>query len=267
MLKIATWNVNSIRKRIDQLCDFIISDAIDIILLQEIKCTNEQFPYEKIEQLGYKYLIHGQKARNGVAIISKYPITKDHFKTNIIDNEEARYLECTIACNGLDLRVASIYVPNGQSIDSEAFQYKLRFFDALYQHLYDLLKNEELIIIGGDYNVAPHVIDVHSSYSLGDQICFNIEEREKFNTICNLGYYDAFRVANPDNKQFSWWNYQGGSWQRNRGMRIDHMLLSPQAIDRLQECYISSKIRGKENASDHAPVVCVINECTTSLTK
>ncbi|GHM58528.1 MAG: exodeoxyribonuclease III [Candidatus Mesenet longicola] len=260
MLKIATWNVNSIRKRVDQLCDFIVSDEIDIVLLQEIKCTNEQFPYEQIEDLGYKCIVHGQKARNGVAILSKYKVAEGSLKTSIIDNEEARYLECLIEYNNFNLRVASVYVPNGQSIDSEAFRYKLHFFDALYQHLHDLFKKEEVTIIGGDYNVAPHAIDVHDLYSLDDQVCFSIKEREKFYALCNLGYNDAFRIANPDNKQFSWWDYQGGSWQRNRGMRIDHILLSPEATDRLEKCYISNKLRGKDNTSDHAPVVCVLEE-------
>lgn len=258
MLKIATWNVNSIRKRADQLCDFIVSNEIDIVLLQEIKCTNEQFPYEQIEQLGYKCIVHGQKARNGVAVLSKYQIAEDSLKTSVVDNEEARYLECLIECSGFNLRVASVYVPNGQSIDSEAFKYKLHFFDTLYQHLHDLFKKEEITVIGGDYNVAPHMIDVHDLYSLDDQVCFSQKEREKFYAICNLGYNDAFRTANPDSKQFSWWNYQGGSWQKNRGMRIDHILLSPEATDRLEKCYIDYKLRGKENASDHTPVVCVI---------
>ncbi|WP_339048096.1 exodeoxyribonuclease III [Candidatus Mesenet endosymbiont of Phosphuga atrata] len=260
MLKIATWNVNSIRKRIDQLCSFVTGDEIDIIMLQEIKCTNEQFPYEQIEQLGYKCVVHGEKARNGVAILSKYPVIEDSLSTSIVDNEEARYLECLIECNDFNLRVASVYVPNGQSIDSEAFKYKLHFLDCLYQRLHDLFEKEEITIVGGDYNVAPNKIDVHDDYANEDKIGFNIDERGKLFAILHSGYCDAFRIANPESKEFSWWDYREGSWQQNKGMRIDHILLSPEATDRLEKCYINNKLRDKDNASDHAPVVCVLEE-------
>lgn len=260
MLKIATWNINSIRKRVGQLCNFITDNQLDIVLLQEIKCTEEQFPHVEIEKLKYEYAIYGQVARNGVCILSKYPIL-EKFKIDIVEGyNEARYIECVVLHNNHTVRVGSIYVPNGQSPDSHMFEYKLRFFDNLHKRMSDLLKNEEITIIAGDYNVAPDEIDVFDANLLNAEICFHIKEREKLKTIFNLGFTDAFRVSNPNSQQFSWWNYQGNSLRNNKGMRIDHMLLSPQAIDRLEICYIDDKLRKLENPSDHTPVVCIIND-------
>ncbi|MDD9331837.1 MAG: exodeoxyribonuclease III [Wolbachia sp.] len=259
MLKIATWNVNSIRKRIGQLRDFIINDQIDIVLLQEIKCTEEQFPCAEIEELKYEYAIYGQVARNGVCILSKYPIL-EKFKIDIVESHhEARYIECVVKYNNNNVRVGSVYVPNGQSPDSHIFEYKLKFFDNLRDRMSNLLKNEELTIIAGDYNVAPDEIDVFDSNVMNGQVCFHIKEREKLRAILNLGFTDAFRMSHPNRQQFSWWHYQGNSLRNNRGMRIDHILLSPQAVDRLGSCYIDDKLRKLENPSDHTPVVCIID--------
>ncbi|MDM8335800.1 exodeoxyribonuclease III [Wolbachia pipientis] len=258
MLKIATWNVNSIRKRVDQLCSFIIDSQIDIVLLQEIKSTEEQFPYAEIEKLDYKCVVYGQVARNGVCVLSKYPILET-FKIDIVEgHQEARYIECVIEHNNQKIRVVSIYVPNGQSPDSHAFEYKLKFFDNLYKRASNLLKNEELIVIAGDYNVAPDEIDVFDSNLLNGQVCFHIKEREKLKSILNLGFKDAFRISHPNIQQFTWWHYQGSSLRNNRGMRIDQVLLSPQAADRLETCYIDDRLRKLESPSDHIPVVCVM---------
>ncbi len=260
MLKIATWNVNSIRKRINQLCSFIVDSQIDIILLQEIKCTEEQFPYAEIEKLGYEYAIYGQVARNGVCALSKYPIL-EQFKIDIVeDYQEARYVECIIKYNNQKVRVGSVYVPNGQSLDSHTFEYKLKFFDNLYERMGTLLKNEELTIIAGDYNVALDEIDVFDSNLLNGQVCFHIKEREKLRAILNLGFKDAFRISHPNLQQFTWWHYQGNSLRNNQGMQIDYMLLSPQAVDKLETCYIDDRLRKLENPSDHTPVVCVIKQ-------
>ncbi|MDF0607444.1 exodeoxyribonuclease III [Wolbachia endosymbiont of Onchocerca gibsoni] len=258
MLKIATWNVNSIRKRIDQICNFIIDNQIDIILLQETKCTEKQFPYEEIKKLGYKCAVYGQVARNGVCVLSKYLIL-EKFKIDIVEGyQEARYIECVVKYNNQKIRVVSIYVPNGQSPDSNAFAYKLKFFDNLYEKIINLLKNEELTIVAGDYNVALDGIDVFNPILLNGKVCFHIREREKLRAILNLGFKDAFRISNPDLQQFTWWHYQGNSFRNNQGMRIDYMLLSPQAADRLETCYIDDKLRKLKNPSDHTPVVCVI---------
>ncbi|GFY79956.1 exodeoxyribonuclease III [Trichonephila inaurata madagascariensis] len=258
--RIATWNVNSIRKRVNQLCSFIVDSQIDIVLLQEIKCTEEQFPYAEIEKLGYEYAIYGQVARNGVCVLSKYPIL-EKLKIDIVEgHQEARYIECVIKHTNQKVRVGSVYVPNGQSLDSQAFEYKLKFFDNLYERMSTLLKNEELTIIAGDYNVALDEIDVFDSNLLNGQVCFHIKEHEKLRAILNLGFKDAFRISHPNLQQFTWWHYQGNSLRNNQGMRIDYMLLSPQAADKLETCYIDDRLRKLENPSDHTPVVCIIKQ-------
>ena len=277
-LKIATWNVNSIRKRLDHLCHWLVKCNIDVALLQEIKCTNDQFPFLDLESLGYKCYVNGQKARNGVAIITKYPIVEE-LVTNIFSSDyksslcyklssegfiyncqESRYLECVVLYNEVKVRVASIYIPNGQSVDSDAFQYKLGFFDQLIDRALFLLNKEEILILGGDYNVAPYPIDVYSTEIMDGRLCFHQYEREKFRVILNLGFTDAFRVLNEHDQKFTWWNYKAGAWQENKGLRIDNLLLSPQAVDKLLSCEIHDELRGLDTPSDHAPVICTL-EC------
>ena len=276
-LKVATWNVNSIRKRLDHLCSWLVEYDIDIALLQEIKCTNEQFPFFNVESLGYRCYVHGQKARNGVAIITRYPIVRELVTSiflsgyesslcyklsseNFIYNyRESRYLECVVLCNNVKVCVASVYVPNGQSIDSDAFQYKLGFFDQLREHMLSLLKQEDILILGGDYNVGPYPMDVYSPEIMDGKLCFHKSEREKFRSILNLGFTDAFRILNEYEQKFTWWNYKAGAWQENKGLRIDHLLLSPQAVDKLLSCVIHDKVRGLDTPSDHVPVVCSID--------
>ncbi|WFW29464.1 MAG: exodeoxyribonuclease III [Wolbachia endosymbiont of Menacanthus eurysternus] len=260
MLKIATWNVNSIRKRIEQVCSFIINNQIDIILLQEIRCTEEQFPYAEIKKLKYECAVYGQIARNGVCILSRYQIFKTS-KINFVEEyRDSRYIECKVKFNNQEIIVGSIYIPNGHNPDSSAFEYKLKFFDNLYKRMAFLLKKNKTVIIAGDYNVAPNEIDVFDPILLNGQICFHIKERKKLNAILDLGFKDAFRISNSDLQQFTWWNYQGNSLKMNRGMRIDHILISPQIVNMLKTCYIDSGPRKSKNPSDHAPVVCVINQ-------
>ncbi len=253
MLKIASWNINSIRKRTDQLRSFIIDHQIDIVLLQEIKCTEEQFPSLEIQE--YEYAIYGQTAKNGVCVLSRYPIL-ERLRVNLVESHnDARYIECIVKYDHYNIRLISVYVPNS----SNAFEYKLSFLDKLIVRMDNLLKNEEITVVAGDYNIAPDDMDVFDSHILEDQVCFHINEREKLRTIFNLGFTDAFRISNPDLQQFSWWHYQGNSLRSNQGMRIDHLLLSPQAVDRLEACYIYEKLRKLENPSDHAPVICCLS--------
>ena len=248
MVKIATWNINSVRKRISQLITLL--DTFDIILLQETKCINEDFP--KIE--GIECAVFGQKSYNGVAILSRYPIIHTEFDPH----QEARYIECTINCHDKDIKIASIYVPNGKTVSSEHFTYKMRFFDFLHQHAQKLMHSNEIIILGGDYNVAPFDIDVYAPRTLDGKIGFHQDERAKFRKLTNTGLIDAFRIMHPDSSMFSWWDYRSNGFKYNRGMRLDHLLLSPEAADLLVKCSIVTEMRGLESASDHAPVVCEI---------
>lgn len=260
-LSIATWNVNSIRSRLQHLLGWLRSDnAPDIVLLQELKVENESFPAMEIEELGYNIAIHGQKTYNGVGILSKYPLEEVLRGLPGNDGDDhSRYIEA-LACVGESVvRVASVYVPNGQAVDSDKFVYKMRFFDLLKARLETLLEYEEITVIGGDYNVAPYPIDVYDPVRLDGTVCYHPREREKIRTILNMGYYDAFRACSPERQEFSWWDYRGASWKMNLGMRIDHLLLSPIAVDRVISCETLVDMRNAEKASDHAPVICTLD--------
>jgi exodeoxyribonuclease-3 len=257
MIKIASWNVNSVRTRLEHLQQFLANDRADIVLLQELKCTPETFPSSQIEDLGYNIAVNGQKSYNGVAILSKFPLEDISFDlSEDPDNSHARYIEAiTTTTDGKVIRVASVYVPNGQDVSSDKFIYKLKFLDALYIHLTKLLNYDEIVVIGGDFNVAPEDIDVYDAEASEGSICFNIQERSRFRKLLNLGFYDAFRLINKNDHEFSWWDYRAGAWQKNIGLRIDHIITSPEATDLIKNCYIEKSLRNMEKPSDHAPVI------------
>ncbi len=261
MVKIASWNVNSINSRIDHLIKYLSGkDAPDVLALQELKCEEHSFPKSVLDNLGYNYVVSGQKTYNGVAIISRYPIDESIKILNYpeIDNSQARYIEAVISLNNEAIRIVNVYVPNGQSIDSDKFTYKKIFFDALYLKAKELLKFKEKLFIVGDFNVAPEAIDVFDPLSLESTICFHYEERKRFNSIIGLGFFDAYRVMHPNNRQFTWWDYRAGAWQQNKGLRIDHILLSPEAADAIKNCDVELSLRKLDKPSDHAPIWCVI---------
>ncbi|MFV9875798.1 MAG: exodeoxyribonuclease III [Rickettsiales endosymbiont of Dermacentor nuttalli] len=258
MIKIVSWNINSVRTRLSRLLSFLEQERPDIVCLQEIKCINDQFPTLEIESLGYNFALHGQKSYNGVAILSKYHIEDIAVKMCDRSNDiQARYIESVININSNRiLRVVSAYIPNGAPLESEKFVYKLNFLDQLYDRIKQLLKFEEILIVAGDFNVAPDELDVYDKESLKNKVCFHIEERVRFRKIMYSGMNDAFRMLYPDKQEFTWWDYRAGSWQHNTGMRIDHILLSPQAADILKSVYIRKDMRALEKASDHVPIVC-----------
>jgi len=264
MIKIATWNVNSVRSRIGHLTELLrTEDAPDILLLQELKCQDDVFPYMEIEDAGYNVAVHGQKTYNGVAVLSKHPIDETiknlpGFELPSPDAIESRYIECVISLPDKAIRVASVYVPNGQEANSEKFKYKLAFFEHLRTHMETLLEYNEITVIGGDYNVAPANIDVYDPQSLDNTTCFHPEERKRFRGILNLGFSDIYRDFHPKKQRFSWWDYRGGSWQQNKGMRIDHLLLSPQATDIALSSGVDPTPREKTKPSDHTPVWCTL---------
>ncbi len=257
---IATWNVNSIRSRLEHLLAWLQQDKPDIALLQELKCTAENFPYEQIEALGYNVAVHGQKSYNGVAILSKFPV--EDIVTTLPgdgDDTQARYIEAVVTLSAQQvIRVASVYVPNGNSIGSDKFHYKQDFLQRLYRHMHMLLSYEEMLVIGGDYNVAPERQDVYDPIARDGSICFHPDERHAFRALLYLGMTNAFRALHPEARQFSWWDYRAGAWAKNEGMLIDHLLLSPQAADRLRLCRVNENVRSWDKASDHAPVECCL---------
>ncbi len=252
-MKVATWNVNSIRARLPAVLPWLDEAGPDVLLLQETKVTAEQFPAEPFEERGYNLAVCGEAGRNGVAILARSPI-EDVVRQLPGDPEdaEARYIEAVVR----DVRIASVYVPNGTAVGSDRFAYKLAFFDRLRAHLGELLGYEEAVVIGGDFNVAPTALDVYDHDELDGTVCYHADERAKFRALLHLGYYDAFRLSEPQARAYSWWHYQGRAFKANQGLRIDHLLLSPQAVDRLQACAIDDRVRAGKAASDHVPVWC-----------
>lgn len=229
-MKIVTWNVNSIRARLPNITGWLSQERPEVVLLQEIKCQQQDFPQEAIEDLGYNVAIHGQKSYNGVAILSKYPLEDVVCGLPTFEeDDQARYIEAVTN----KVRVASVYVPNGNSVGSEKYDYKLSFLDKLRLHLGALLTYEESIVIGGDYNIAPTDDDVHDPRVWHEEILCSTKERKALHSIFHLGYQDAVRALHKGKGPFSWWDYRSGAWPKNEGLRIDLLLLSPQATDRL----------------------------------
>jgi len=249
---VATWNVNSVKARLPHLLDWLATAEPSVVLLQETKCVNEEFPRLELESLGWHLALRGQKTYNGVAILSRHAIVEEIASLDG-DDGESRYIEAKLD-NGV--RVASIYVPMGQSTDSDRFPFKLNFLDSVHARAKRLMEDEEAFVLGGDYNVAPEEEDVFSVSVMEGQVLFHPEERRRYRKLQWLGLTDAFRALNPAPHQYSWWDYRGGSLQRDLGLRIDHLLLSPQAADRLEASGIDKTPRLKEKASDHTPVWC-----------
>jgi exodeoxyribonuclease-3 len=256
LVKIATWNVNSVKARLQLVLGWLKTAKPDVVLLQEIKCQTDAFPALEIEELGYNLAVVGQKSYNGVAILSRAPI-EDIRKSLPGDDgdDHARYVEGVTAFGDLVVRVASIYLPNGNPVDSDKFPYKLKWLDRLRAHASELLALEEPVILAGDYNVIPSEDDVYNPKAWVNDALFRPESRAAFRRIVNLGYTEAFRTLHPNQThQYTFWDYQAGAWQKDQGLRIDHLLLSPQAADRLTACEIDRNERARERASDHVPI-------------
>jgi exodeoxyribonuclease-3 len=251
-MTIATWNVNSVKARLGLLLDWLDLAKPEVVLLQETKCQVEDFPRAELESRGWHLALRGQKSYNGVAILSRRPIVTQRAELDG-DGGEARYIEA-----GLDngLRVASLYVPMGQSVDSDRFPVKLAFLDGLRRRAEILLAEEVPFVFGGDYNVAPEAADVFDPQAMEGKVLFHPEERRRFRRLLFLGLTDAFRALNRQPGAFSWWDYRAGAWPRDEGLRIDHLLLSPQAADHLSDAGIDRIPRGWEKPSDHTPVWC-----------
>jgi exodeoxyribonuclease-3 len=254
-MKISTWNINGIKARLDGLLTWLEQAKPDVACLQEIKSVDEGFPSERFEELGYNVAVHGQKSFNGVAILSKKPFDEiiKGLPGDDTDNH-ARYLEVVISTDSGVVRVASIYLPNGNPVDTEKFPYKLRWMDRLKDHAKDLLALEEPFVLAGDYNVIPTDDDVHDPDAWRGDALFRPDTLEKFHSLLNLGLTDAYRACHYESHQYTFWDFQRGSWQKDHGIRIDHLLLSPQAADRLQGCEIDRFTRGWEKPSDHVPI-------------
>ncbi len=257
MTSIASWNVNSIKARLPNVLAWLETASPDIALFQELKSVEENFPRLEIEALGSHCAVLGQKSYNGVAVLSKAPL-EDVVEGLPGDpgDEQARYLEATT----FGLRVASIYLPNGNPIKTEKFSYKLAWMDRLRDHAQSLLQSELPVVLGGDYNVIPQDEDVYDSKAFAGDALTQPESRQRFRALLNQGYTEAYRALHGEPHQYTFWDYQGGAWQNDHGLRIDHFLLSPQAADRLEACDIDRGPRGEKKASDHTPIICRLRD-------
>jgi exodeoxyribonuclease-3 len=252
-LKIATWNVNSVKARLPHLLAWLQDAQPDVVCLQEIKCLTEDFPALELKGLGYHVEALGQRSYNGVALVSR-EAPKDVKRGLAGDDSDtqARYIEATYG----DVRIASIYLPNGNPVGTDKYPYKLAWMKRLAARARALLESEQAIVLAGDYNICPTDDDVYDPVGWRDDALCKLESRVAFRTIANLGYVDAFRALHAEPHRYSFWDYQAGRWHRDEGLRIDHLMLSPQAADRLEECEIDKAPRALEKASDHTPVWC-----------
>lgn len=255
-MKIATFNVNSIKARLPNVLEWLKESEPDVALLQEIKCQAADFPVLEFQSMGYQVQAVGQKSYNGVALLSRQPAAdvREGLPGDEAD-EQARYVEATVQ----GVRIASIYLPNGNPVDSEKYPYKLGWMKRLKAHAATLLASEQPVVLAGDYNVIPEPRDCYDPAAWAGDALFLPETRRHFREIVHLGYTDAFRAIHPQRVAYSFWDYQAGRWPRDEGIRIDHLLLSPQAADRLVDAGIDKKVRGREKASDHTPVWCELD--------
>ncbi len=258
IMKIVTWNVNSLRARLPSILRYLDEYAPDVVLFQEIKMLTEMFPHDVFEERGYSTHAFGQKTYNGVAIIAKGNIEDPQDNVPTFEDVQARYTEAYIDGK---VKVASVYVPNGEDLGTEKYAYKLRFLEAFESHLQDLLKEDVPLCIGGDFNIAPGDADVYDPKRWNEKrILCSPPEREAYQRLLSLGYIDALDVLNPseDNTPrpeiFTWWDYRTRGWDRGHGLRIDHLLLNSQGHQLLKDGGVHRDIRGWERPSDHGPV-------------
>lgn len=250
-MKLVTYNVNGIKARLPRLLEYLAEQQPDIVCLQEIKCSDDTFPSGDIEALGYGAVWHGQKGFNGVAVLARgqTPVERQRGLIGEVEDEHSRYLECDVG----GLVVASIYLPNGNPQPGPKFDYKLRWMERLAARARVLLDEEVPTVLMGDYNVIPNDDDTFSVRAMATDALMQPESRAAYRRLVAQGWTDALRTRHPTGGVWTFWDYQAGAWQRDAGFRIDHLLLSPQAADRLVDAGVDKAYRGREKASDHAP--------------
>ena len=254
-MKIATFNINGIKARIEALPAWLDEAQPDVALLQEIKSVDEAFPRALFEDRGYNVETHGQKSFNGVAILSKRPL-EDVTRGLPGDDadEQARYIEATVIGDTSAVRICGLYLPNGNPVPGPKYDYKLAWMERLRARAQTLLAEETPFVMAGDYNIIPQAEDAAKPDSWRDDALFRLESRTAFRRLLSLGLTEAFRARTQGPGHYSFWDYQAGAWNRNNGIRIDHLLLCPQAADMLQDCQIDKDVRGRDKPSDHVPV-------------
>ncbi|PHR58249.1 MAG: exodeoxyribonuclease III [Robiginitomaculum sp.] len=258
-MDIASWNVNSIKARLPAVIQWLSEAKPDVVCLQEIKTVDEGFPLEAFEDLGYNIAVHGQKSYNGVALFSKYPFEEVTTRLPGDDSDEqARYIEAVISGENGPVRFASIYLPNGNPVENDSgvkYEYKMAWMERLYEHAKKLLTYEEPLILAGDYNVIPTDDDVFDAALWQGDALIRPRTRAAFRKLQFLGLTSAYEQLDGRPHQYTFWDYQAGAWPKNHGIRIDHLLLSAQAADKVKSVRIDSHVRDRERPSDHVPII------------
>ena len=251
---ISSWNVNSVRARIENIKDYLKKYSPDILLMQEIKTEDQNFPYEDFKKLSYECHVFGQKSYNGVAIVSKLKLS--NIKIDLIKDKlkQSRIISGEVEFKKKKIQLINIYVPNGNPVDTDKYKYKVTWLDSLIKQLENLSKKNQNIILAGDFNIIPEENDVYNPKSFEDDALFRLEIRKKYRTMVNMGYVDAFRHFYSEKEGYTFWDYMRGAWQKNNGMRIDHFLVSNSLTNLLKKININKNPRGKEKPSDHTPI-------------
>ena len=258
-MKLATWNVNSLKVRLQQVLDWLEHSPVDALCLQELKLTDDKFPIDALNEAGYQACWAGQKTYNGVAIITKVAGTDIQRNLPNFEDPQQRIIATTLPSPAGDVRIISAYCPNGQAVGSDKYEYKLKWFEALHAWLQQELQRYPRLAILGDYNIAPHDEDVHDPKKWEGDVLVSEPERAAFNALLGLGLTDSFRMFPQEDKSFSWWDYRRFAFRRNAGLRIDHILLSDALQEYCSGCLIDKGPRGNEQPSDHTPVIATLD--------
>lgn len=259
MITVATWNINSVKARLDHVLGWLDKNRPDFLFLQEIKCVTDAFPAEAFREIGYYSSVIGMPAYHGVATLSREPVTIQATALPLSPGDpedvQARFIDVAWK----DWRMINIYAPNGNPLGTEKFAYKLAWLQRLQDYLQDLLDRRQKFVLGGDFNIIPRPVDARHPEEWANDALFQSESRRKWQALCHMGLTDAYRALHPAAvNAYSFWDYQARSWPRDNGIRIDHFLLSPGAADLLKECRIDKEPRGQERPSDHTPVIVVL---------
>ena len=258
-MKISSWNVNSVRARITNILNYLKSSNPDILMIQEIKTEEKNFPFNDFKNLGYESHVFGQKSYNGVAFLSKVNIDKINIQFFKDKNNQSRIIAGDINNKSKNIKLINIYVPNGNPVDTEKYEYKKDWYNSFIKKVKETLSQNENIIIGGDFNVIPEKIDVYDFKKYENDALFKLEIRKKFKELINLGFQDVYRYFNKDKHEYTFWDYMAGAWQKNYGMRIDHFLISKNLLSNIKNVNIDKKPRSKIKPSDHTPIELELN--------
>ena len=258
-MKISSWNVNSVRARIKNILEYLKSSDPEILMIQEIKTEEKNFPFNDFKTLGYNSYVFGQKSYNGVAFLSKESIKKINMKFIKDKNNQSRIIVGDIKNKSKTIKLINVYVPNGNPIGTEKYKYKKDWYESFIEQIKKTLFENKNIIIGGDFNVIPDLIDVYDSDKYENDALFKLEIRKKFRELINLGFQDIYRYFNKNKQEYTFWDYMAGAWQKNHGMRIDHFLISNNLLSNIKNVNIDKKPRSKIKPSDHTPIELLLN--------